>query len=128
MENQKEIEKVIKVLERINQDFLSQGIIESVCSITDGVKKLIFKDCGRYISIIQEGKSVEVVVYSEIVNLSCDMLEKKSTIEEGRLTEEYVQNLLRVIDLSLDKLAELGDIDAKKAEDQKIIIRNNLGR
>ncbi len=79
---------------------------------------------------IESGQSVKSWIYSEICNVSGNLVESGDFhYYRGALSSvSGGVNLLKIFDLSTDELARLGFIDEQFAEQQKKNIRDNIKR
>ena len=78
------------------------------------------------VALVKEGVSPRVQVYNAIANLAGDLVESgEYHVYRGVLNQEG-QDLLRLFDTAIDRLAQNGAIDSNYADTQKAGIRKSI--
>ncbi|MCG2726779.1 MAG: hypothetical protein L6420_11125 [Elusimicrobia bacterium] len=92
------------------------------------IEKDINSDTKQFLNVVQNGRSVRKYIYSQICNISGDMLESgQYHIYRGTLNPMgHGKGLLKIFDTATDELLKLGDHDDKFAKEQKESIRENI--
>lgn len=121
---EKEIEAVLGVLDELVLEFKEYSIFEDV---KKSAEKIIIQHNVEIKKVMAKNNiSPRRTAYSWINNVSGDMLESgKYHIYRGVLNElTGGDDLLKIFDISTDKLVEVGDMDKDKAEQHKKNIRD----
>lgn len=120
----KEIKAVLQILHEIEHEFennLSFGIVR------EQAERIILKNKDKIKQImVKENISPRRTAYSWINNVSGDMLESGQYHVYRGVLNIAGNELLKIFDISTDKLVEVGDMDKNHAEKQKTNIRSSI--
>lgn len=123
---EKEVKAVLGVLDELDFEFKEYSSFENVKKIAE---KIIINNKEKIRKIMaRDNISPRRTAYSWINNVSGDMLESgQYHIYRGTLNPMGPGNeLLKIFDVSTDKLVEVGDMDKDKAKQHKKNIRNRI--
>ncbi|MBU0974193.1 hypothetical protein KKD03_00635 [Patescibacteria group bacterium] len=118
-----EMEEVLAILDEAKNKLGTEFDL-----VREQIEKMINSNTDQFLETVQKGRSVRKYLYSTIANISGDMVESgQYHIYRGVLNPVGPgQGLLKIFDLAMDELVELGDTDKKNAETQKKAIRENI--
>lgn len=118
----KEIKAVLRVLRELDIEFDKYLFFENV---RDQAERVIIKN-KNYIKeiMLKDNISPKRTAYSWINNVSGDMLESGQYHIYRGVLNQTGNDLLRIFDISTDKLVEVGDMDKDKAKEHKQNIRS----
>ena len=120
----KKVKAVLSALDELDLEFNKFEIFQDV---RNQAKKRILKNSEHInkVTIEQNVKPIRAA-YSWINNVSGDMLESGQYHIYRATLNPIGTQLLRIFDISTDKLLELGDMDNAKACKHKEAIRHNI--
>lgn len=120
----KEVKAVIDVLNELALEFKEFTMFRDV---RIQVEKIVLKNAKHITKVmIEQDIKPRRTAYSWINNVSGDMLESGQYHIYRATLSPMGQELLKIFDISTDKLVELGDMDKAKASEQKEAIRKNI--
>jgi hypothetical protein len=106
------------------------SVSEAFQLVRKPIEDFIFQHSDSFVRVIQKGTSPRKWVWSAISNEAGDLVESgQYHMYRGILRPMGPgPDLLRLYDIALDELVQLGDIEPQYAEQEKSAIRSNIAR
>ena len=120
----KEVKAALNVLDEAEDKFNSRYFK----IVRDEIEKIILSRQNEVVKLIQGGASPREWIYSVIGNIAGDHVESgRYHVYRGLLNPVGPgEDLLKIFDLSVNELVQMGAIDKEYADQQKAGIRENI--